>query len=104
MNDVLELVREAYVDEPGDGLMAGALDGLTDALDPFSTYVPPAAVDGYLETRKVVSRHSGAVILTEYGVAYVAAVDQGAGADHHRRLRHRRRHHASGEPGRRCRE
>ena len=80
LNDVLELVREAYVDEPGDGLMAGAVDGLTDALDPFSTYVPAAEVGRYLEARKVGSRHSGAVVLAERGIAYVVTVEQGGPA------------------------
>ena len=79
-DEVLDLVRQAYVGEPGSGLLAGALDGLTDALDPFSTYVPAAEVDGYLETRKVGSRRSGAVILAERGVAYVVAVEQGGPA------------------------
>ena len=79
-DEVLDLVRQAYVDEPGSGLLAGALDGLADALDPFSTYVPPDAVDRYLETLEVGSRRSGAVVLVEHGVAYVAAVDPGGPA------------------------
>ncbi len=40
-SEVLGLVRQSYVDEPDMGaLMSGALDGATDALDPFSLYVP----------------------------------------------------------------
>jgi carboxyl-terminal processing protease len=78
--EALGLVRSAYVEETGDGLMAGALDGLTDALDPFSTYVPAERVDGYLEARKVGSGRSGALVLEEHGIAYVAAVATGGPA------------------------
>ena len=47
-SETLGLVRQAYVDEPDmDTLMAGALDGTTDALDPFSLYVPASEVSGY---------------------------------------------------------
>ena len=49
-SETLGLVRQAYVDEPDmDTLMAGALDGTTDALDPFSLYVPASEVSGYLQ-------------------------------------------------------
>lgn len=84
-SEVLGLVRQAYVDEPDvDALLAGALDGTTDALDPFSLYVPASEVDKYLEARAVGRRHSGLTLLKERGVAYVVAVDKGspsAGAD-----------------------
>jgi carboxyl-terminal processing protease len=79
--EVLGLTRQTYVDQPDmDVLMAGALDGTTDALDPFSLYVPAAQVEGYLEARNVGWRHSGVVLLKEHGVAYVVAVDKGGPA------------------------
>jgi carboxyl-terminal processing protease len=78
---VLGLVRQVYVDEPGNGLMPGAIAGVTDALDPFSTYVPAAEVDGYLEAQKVGWRHSGAVVVAERGIAYVVAIERGGPAD-----------------------
>jgi carboxyl-terminal processing protease len=56
--------------------MSGALDGTTDALDPFSQYVPAKQVEGYLEARNVGWRHSGVVLLKEHGIAYVVAVEK----------------------------
>ena len=44
-SETLGLVRQAYVDEPDmNTLMSTALDGTTDALDPFSLYVPASAL------------------------------------------------------------
>src|SRR6202012_892528 len=40
-SEVLGLIRDTYVDQPNsDALMTGALEGVTDAMDPFSVYVP----------------------------------------------------------------
>ena len=79
--EVLGLVRQTYVDQPDmDVLMSGALDGTTDALDPFSLYVPAKQVGGYLEARNVGWLHSGVVLLKERGVAYVVAVEKGGPA------------------------
>ncbi|HKH43535.1 MAG TPA: S41 family peptidase [Thermoanaerobaculia bacterium] len=75
--EVLGLVRQSYVDAPNmDELMAGALDGSTDALDPFSIYVPAAEVDRYLEARHTAWRQSGLTLLKEHGIAYVVAVEK----------------------------
>lgn len=80
--DVLTLSRQAHVDKPSmDVLMEGALDGTTDALDPFSIYIPAKAVDGYLESTAAGKRQSGLVLLKERGIAYVVAVEQGSPAD-----------------------
>jgi carboxyl-terminal processing protease len=80
--EVLGLVRQAYVDQPEmDTLIAGALDGTTDALDPFSIYVPAKEIDSYLEARKVGLRNSGLVLLKEHGIAYVVAVEKGSPAE-----------------------
>ena len=80
--EVLQHVRGAYV-EATDGrtLVAGALDGVTDALDPFSVYVPASEVESYRAAREVGRRHSGALVLKERGTAYVVAVDEGSPAD-----------------------
>jgi carboxyl-terminal processing protease len=81
-SEALGLVRQTYVDEPDmDVLMSGALDGTTDALDPFSIYVPASEVGGYLEARAVGLRHSGLTLLKERGIAYVVAVEKGSPAD-----------------------
>lgn len=81
-SETLGLVRQAYVDQPDmDTLMAGALDGTTDALDPFSLYVPASQVSGFLQAQSVGRRYSGLTLLKERGVAYVVAVEKGSPAD-----------------------
>lgn len=81
-SEALGLVRQAYVDEPDmDTLMAGALDGTTDALDPFSIYVPASEITDYLRASAVGQRHTGLTLLKERGIAYVVAVEQGSPAD-----------------------
>jgi carboxyl-terminal processing protease len=80
--EVLGLVRQAYVDQPDmDVLMSGALDGTTDALDPFSLYVPAKEVESYLEARAVSRRQSGLVLLKEHGIVYVVAAEKGSPAE-----------------------
>jgi carboxyl-terminal processing protease len=80
--EVLGLVRQAYVDQPEmDTLIAGALDGTTDALDPFSIYVPAREVEGYLEARALGLRNSGLVVLKEHGILYVVATEKGSPAE-----------------------
>ncbi|HSS51251.1 MAG TPA: S41 family peptidase [Thermoanaerobaculia bacterium] len=81
-SETLGLVRQAYVDEPNmDVLMAGALDGTTDALDPFSLYVPASQVAGYLQANTVGKRYSGMTLLKERGIAFVVAVEKGSPGD-----------------------
>lgn len=80
-SETLNLVRQTYV-EPTDTstLLAGAMEGSTDALDPFSIYLPPAlpaAGEGELVPGV---RHAGLVILKDRGVAYVAGVEEGSAA------------------------
>ena len=79
--EVLSLIRQAYVDETSvDTLMAGALDGATDALDPFSIYVPAGQVAAYVQARDLGNRYTGLTLLRERGVAFVVAVDPGSPA------------------------
>lgn len=81
-SEALGLVRQTYVDEPDmDVLLSGALDGTTDALDPFSIYVPASHIKGYTEAKNVGLRHSGLTLLKERGIAYVVAVEKGSPAD-----------------------
>ena len=80
-SETLNLVRQTYV-EPTDisTLLAGAMEGSTDALDPFSIYLPsavPAAGEGDLLPG---ARHAGLVVLKDRGVAYVAGVEEGSPA------------------------
>ena len=81
-SETLGLVRQAYVDEPDmNTLMAGALDGTTDALDPFSLYVPASQVSGFLQANTVGKRYSGLTLLKERGIAFVVAVEKGSPGD-----------------------
>lgn len=76
-SEVLGLVHGSYVDPPDmKELMAGALEGTTDALDPFSIFVPAAEVERYLDARQVGSRRSGALLFKERGITYVVAVEK----------------------------
>ncbi|MEM7050835.1 MAG: S41 family peptidase [Acidobacteriota bacterium] len=80
--EVLSLIRQAYVDSPEIGeLMLGALDGTTDALDPFSMYVPPGQVEAYLAASATVEQLTGLTILKERGVAYAVSVAPGSPAE-----------------------
>ncbi len=80
--EVLSLVRQAYVDEPDVGqLMNGALNGVTDALDPFSVYVPAGEIDAFLAAREVGEKRSGLLMLKERGFAYAVAVMPGSPAE-----------------------
>lgn len=80
--EVLGLVRQAYVDPAElDALMVGALDGTTEALDPFSLYIPAGEVEPFLAARRTGNRLSGVTLLKERGIAYVVAVDAGSPAD-----------------------
>ncbi len=77
--DVLSLVNRAYVDElDPEALIAGALEGTVDALDPFSLYIPADQVESYLATIEIGRRRSGLVVLKERGVAYAVAVEEGS--------------------------
>ncbi|RMH18024.1 MAG: PDZ domain-containing protein [Acidobacteria bacterium] len=79
--EVLKLIDRAYVDETDpDVLMGGALEGVTDALGPFSTYVPASRVDDFVASREVGTRHSGLLVLKERGVAYAMSVVPGSPA------------------------
>jgi carboxyl-terminal processing protease len=80
-SEVLSLVKRAYVEETSvEDLLAGALDGSTDALDPMATYVPAQAVETYREVRQIERRHSGLVVAKERGIAFVISADPGSPA------------------------
>ena len=80
--ETLGLVDQAYVEETEvDTLMAAALDGVTDALDPLAVYVPGPAVSGYLEARAVGQAYSGLFLLRERGMIYVLSVQAGSPAE-----------------------
>lgn len=74
--EVLTLIGRAYVEETSvEELLAGAMDGATDALDPFSTYIPKEAVEEYLKLGGAGIDRSGLTVIKQRGIALVAAVD-----------------------------
>lgn len=77
--EALSLVQQAYVEDIDlETLMAGALDSTTEALDPFSLYLPAGEVERYLKAREVGTRLSGILLLKERGIAFVASVEPGS--------------------------
>lgn len=80
-SEVFGLVRNDYVDptEAGD-LLAGALDGATDALDPFSVFVPREARTEFARVLEVGRSRTGISLVHDHGVAYVLAVEDGSPA------------------------
>ena len=80
-SEVLGLVRHSYV-EPTEteALLAAALDGTTDALDPFAQFVPAAEVPAFLAAREIGAARSGLVLARERGVAFVLGVEEGSPA------------------------
>ncbi len=78
-SEVMSLIRRAYVEETSiDELLAGGLDGATDALDPLSTFVPADSIEAFEEVRQIGRNHSGLTVGKERGIAFVIAVDTGS--------------------------
>jgi carboxyl-terminal processing protease len=78
-SEVLHLIRRAHVDEVSpEILLAAALDGAADALDPLSTFVPAESLPVYAAARAVGASHSGLTIIKERGIAVVVAVAHGS--------------------------
>jgi carboxyl-terminal processing protease len=72
--EVFELVRNNYVEAvPPDQLMDGAFNGVTDAVDEFSFYVPPAQMAAYRNFSDVDDNGVGLVVTKRFGYGYVIA-------------------------------
>ncbi|MGE0641433.1 MAG: S41 family peptidase [Thermoanaerobaculia bacterium] len=81
-SETLNLVRQNYVETTDLGtLLAGAMEGSTDALDPYSIFLPGSVSTE--EEPDVIpgARHAGLVVLKDRGVAYAAAVEAGSEAE-----------------------
>lgn len=79
--EVLGLARQNYVDRTDlDALMSASLDGATDALDPFSLYVPREGVESYETVRRIGASRSGLMVLKQNGVAFAVGVQPGSPA------------------------
>lgn len=81
-SEVLDLVRTNYVDQvASDKLMDGAFAGVTDAIDEFSYYVPPAQMAAYKKFTDVEDNGLGVIVTKRYGYAFVVAPVEGSPAE-----------------------
>jgi carboxyl-terminal processing protease len=72
--EVFELVRNNYVEQvPPDQLLDGAFNGVTDAIDEFSYYVPPAQMAAYKHFTDVEDNGVGLIVTKRFGYAFVIA-------------------------------
>lgn len=81
-SEVFELVRNNYV-EPvqNEQLMDGAFNGVTDAIDEFSYYVPPAQMNAYKGFTDVEDNGLGMIVTKRFGYAFVISPVKGSPAD-----------------------
>lgn len=79
--EVISLVERNYVDEVKENqLIEGAFEGITDAIDEFSYYVPPEAVPFHHSIDPGDISGTGLVVSKRLGYAYVIAVVEGSPA------------------------
>lgn len=72
--EVFDLVRNNYVEAvPSDQLLDGAFNGVTDAIDEFSFYVPPSQMAAYRNFADVDDNGVGLVVTKRFGYGYVIA-------------------------------
>jgi carboxyl-terminal processing protease len=81
-SEVFSLTRSNYV-EPTDSkaLLEGAYDGMSDALDPFSYYVPASSVAAYKAQETAGASGPGIVFARRGGYPYVVAPLPGSPAE-----------------------
>lgn len=81
-SDIFSLTRSNYV-EPTDSktLLEGAYDGMSDALDPFSYYVPSSERAAYRAQQAAGAVGSGIVVARRGGFPYVVAPMPGSPAE-----------------------
>jgi carboxyl-terminal processing protease len=79
--EVMSLVNQSYVDPVVDAeLIEGAFQGVTDAIDEYSYYIPPDAVALYEQSRPAEGEGVGLVVSKRLGYAYIIAVVEGSPA------------------------
>lgn len=80
--EVFSLVRNAYVEEVApDQLVDGAFTGVTEAVDEYSYYVPPARMQAHRAHLAQPADQTGITVSSRFGYAYVVAVAAGSPAD-----------------------
>jgi carboxyl-terminal processing protease len=79
--EVFDLVSHNYVEQvPPDQLLDGAFSGVTDAVDEFSYYVPPAQMAAYKNFSDVEDNGVGLIVTKRFGYAFVIAAVPGSPA------------------------
>jgi carboxyl-terminal processing protease len=79
--EVLSIIRGNYVESVGnEALVGGAFTGVTDAIDEFSYYVPPAEMARYRSFSEDANNGLGVVVTRRLGYAYVIAPVAGSPA------------------------
>jgi carboxyl-terminal processing protease len=79
--EVFDLVRNNYVEQvPSDQLLDGAFSGVTDAIDEFSYYVPPAQMAGYKNYTELEDNGVGLIVTKRFGYAFVISAVAGSPA------------------------
>lgn len=80
--NVLNRVEEEYVEKPdlGKGIH-GALQGMMEALDPYSSFIDPETYEELKEREQEDAASIGAIISKRYGYAYVVSVLPGSPAE-----------------------
>ncbi len=79
--EVFDLVRNNYVEQvPPEQLLDGAFAGVTDAVDEFSYYVPPAQMAAYRNFTDVEDNGIGVIVTKRFGYGYVIAPVDGSPA------------------------
>lgn len=81
-SEVFSLTRTNYV-EPTESkaLLEGAYDGMSDALDPFSYYVPASSMSAYKAQQSASAASPGIVFARRGGYPYIVAPLPGSSAD-----------------------
>jgi carboxyl-terminal processing protease len=80
--EVFSLARNNYVEEvPSEQLVDGAFSGVTDAIDEFSYYIPPADMAKYKSFGENDESGSGLVVTKRFGYAFVIATIAGSPAE-----------------------
>jgi carboxyl-terminal processing protease len=80
-SEVFDLVKNNYVEQvPQDQLMDGAFSGVTDAIDEFSYYVPPAQMAAYKNFSDIEDNGVGLIVTKRFGYAFVIASVPGSPA------------------------
>ncbi len=80
-SEVFDLVRNNYVDQvSSEQLMDGAFSGVTDAIDEFSYYVPPAQMPAYKSFVDAEDNGVGLIVTKRFGYGYVISAIPGSPA------------------------